>query len=115
MSFIPVATALINRLGTLITLTTPGDPTYDPATGTVTNGAATTAMVMADIMSAADSKQNLEVQAGDLAATIVAGRFTPTLSTQVTLDGKAYRAIAVNGIYAFDELTLYEMQLRRIS
>lgn len=115
MSFRLPAQALINRLGKTITLTTPGAPTYDPVTGTVTNGAGVSASVRADIMNATDSKMNIEVQAGDLAATIVAGNFTPTLSTEVILEGKTYRAIAINDVFAFDELTLHEIQLRRIS
>lgn len=114
MSFRRPVKALINRLGTPITLTNGGAVSYDPVTGATTEAGGTTATQNADITAASASKLNLEVQAGDLIAAIAAQDFTPDLNTIATLNGTDYKVIFVNEVYAFGELTLYEMQLRRI-
>ena len=114
MSFKPIARAIMRRLGTPITLSKTTMPVYDPVTGETTEGAKTAATQMADITAASKSKLNLEVQQGDLVATITAENFIPDLHTDVILNGTRYRVVFVNEVYAVKTLTLYEMQLRRI-
>lgn len=114
MTFKPIATALLNRLGTPITLTNSGTSVYDPVTGETTETGGATVTQNADVTAASASKLNLEVQAGDLVAAIANEGFIPDLNTTATLNGTNYRVVFVNEVYGFGVLTLYEIQLRRI-
>ena len=114
MTFKPIATALLNRLGTPITLTNSGATAYDPVTGDTTAIAGATITQNADITAASASKLNLEVQVGDLVAAIANQGFIPDLATTAVLNGTTYRVVFVNEVYGFGVLTLYELQLRRI-
>lgn len=109
----PIA-ALINRLGSTITLTNPGASTYDPATGIATAGDSTTATAKADVVPR-KMREGLDVEDGDLTATVAAPDwFTISLETLVTFNGNQYRALSVAEMFAFGEMAAITLQLRRI-
>lgn len=111
--FTKACRGLIDKLGRSIELTNPGVVVYDPVTGTSAPGTPTTATVKAAIINAAQSKFNLEVETGDLVVSIKANEFDPDLSTEAIINGNVYKAISVNEVYAYEDLALYEIQLRK--
>lgn len=115
MSFKPVVESILRRFGTQVAFTSLGSKTYDPATGTVSTSGQTSKTLWADITQADDRKQNIEVQEGDLIAAVANVGFTPETDGTATLNGQSYRIVSVNNVYAFDELTMFEVQLRRTS
>ena len=115
MSFRPIVEDLLRRLGTQVTFTSQGTVTYDPATGGTSVSGQSSKTLYADITSAQNFKGNLEVQEGDLIAAVPYKSFTPDTDGTATINGQTYRIISVNDVYAFDELTMFEVVLRRTS
>ena len=113
MSFAALAKKLHDRLGVLVTLTTPGIQAYDPATGSVTtSGSSTTATFKASVSSATKDRSLIEVVEGDLLLTFSSAEFTPTENTTVTFNGKDYRVVSISGLPGIDTVAVYKVQAR---
>lgn len=113
MSFRPIVQELLRRLGTQVTFTSKGTVVYNPATGGTTVSGQTSKTLYADITQAQDYKGNLEVQEGDLIVAVPYKDFTPETDGTATFNGQTYRVVNVNDVYSWDELTMFEVQLRR--
>lgn len=113
--FTKACRSLVDKLGKTIEITNPGTSTYNPTTGQTSLTGSTTAQIKAAISSANQAKINAEVEMGDLIALIKANDFTPDINSEVTINGNKYKALVVEELYAYEQIALYQLQLRRIS
>ena len=110
----PVAQDLISRHGTEMTLKKKGVPTYDPASGTVTETAEETSLsgVIEDVDVA---HPDGVVRRGDRMVTVAAGDISadPSPGDEVEIKGEAFQVISVASSFAGDRPAIHRLHVRR--
>jgi hypothetical protein len=115
--FVPITTDLLGSLGKAVTLTNVAAGAYDPTTGQAGSGSSSGATVHAIV----EDFRGIElagglVQIGDKKVSIAGGELASAPSPDgdtVTIDGQAFKIVAVNAIYSGESVALWVLTCRR--